>query len=298
MNNKTIYALGFFDGVHLGHQALLSACGALAREHRCRCGAVTFAVHPDSLVLRSTPGLINTIEDRKTLLAGFGMETIVVLPFDDAMRCLPWQDFLTMLLEKHSAAGFVCGADFRFGYRGEGTAQSLAAFCQVRGLPSAIVADQLLEGQRVSSTAIRKMLEAGDIDQANRFLGHAHILTGSVVHGHQLGRTLGIPTANLALPPCLAVPKFGVYACLARVGDQIYPAVTNIGIRPTVSGTGITVEPWLLDYQGDLYGQALTLEFHTFLRPEKKFPDLEALKAAVLENARQTRELFAHKAFK
>lgn len=291
MNNKTIYALGFFDGVHLGHQALLSACRRLAGEAECQCGVVSFAVHPDSLVTHNAPGLINTIEDRKNLLSRFGMEKILLLPFDDAMRHLPWEDFLAMLIREQNAAGFVCGADFRFGYRGAGNAQTLAAFCRDRGLPWAIVADQLLEGQRVSSTAIREMLETGDIGRANRFLGHTHILTGTVVHGHQLGRTLGIPTANLALPVGLAVPKFGVYACRALVDGKAYPAVTNIGVRPTVSGEGITVEPWLLDYQGDLYGRELTLEFHAFLRPEKKFPDLSALKEAVLENARQTRQL-------
>lgn len=291
MNNKTIYALGFFDGVHLGHQALLSACAELAREDRCQCGAVTFDTHPDSLVLHNAPGLINTIADRKALLSRFDMEQIVVLPFDDAMRCLPWEAFLTMLIRDHHAAGFVCGEDFRFGYRGAGNAHALAGFCREKNLPCAIVADRLLEGQRVSSTAIRNMLKNGDIARANRFLGHDHILTGPVVHGHQLGRTLGIPTANLALPAGLAVPKFGVYACLAYADGKCYPAVTNIGVRPTVSGEGITVEPWLLDYQGDLYGQELTLEFHAFLRPEKKFPDLATLKNAVLENARQTRQL-------
>lgn len=291
MNNKTIYALGFFDGVHLGHQALLRTCNTLAQTHRCRSGAVTFAAHPDTLVLHSAPRLINTIADRQTLLSRFGMEAVVTLPFDDAMRCLPWEDFLTLLLERYNAAGFVCGEDFRFGYRGAGSAEGLAAFCQRRGLPCAIVPDQLLDGQRISSTRIRSLLEDGDIAQANRLLGHRQILTGPVIHGQQLGRTLGIPTANLALPACLAVPRFGVYACLAQVGGQVYPAVTNIGVRPTVSGEGITVEPWLLDYWGDLYGQTLTLEFHAFLRPEKKFPDLQALKAAVLENARQTRAL-------
>lgn len=293
MNNKTIYALGFFDGVHLGHQALLSACAALARETGCRCGAVTFDTHPDSLVLHNAPGLINTIEDRKILLTRFGMEKIVVLPFDDAMRCLPWEDFLNLLLEKYGAAGFVCGADFRFGHRGAGNTETLSAFCQEKNLPFTVVSNQLLEGQRVSSTLIREMLASGDMALANRFLGHNHILTGPVVHGHQLGRKLGIPTANLALPPFLAVPKFGVYACQATVEGKTYPAVTNIGVRPTVSGEGITVEPWLLDYQGDLYGKELTLKFHAFLRPEKKFSDLAALKAAVLENAQQTRDLLA-----
>lgn len=289
--NKTIYALGFFDGVHLGHQALLRACRELAAAENAQTGAATFTAHPDTLVLHSTPGLINTNSDRERLLSRFGVEKIVSLPFDDAMRCLPWEDFLMKMRREYDAAGFVCGEDFRFGYRGAGSAEGLAAFCQSRGLPCAIVPDQLLDGQRISSTRIRSLLEDGDIAQANRLLGHRHILTGPVIHGQQLGRTLGIPTANLALPACLAVPRFGVYACLAQVGGQVYPAVTNIGVRPTVSGEGITVEPWLLDYRGDLYGQTLTLEFHAFLRPEKKFPDLQALKAAVLENAQQTRAL-------
>lgn len=295
MNNKTIYALGFFDGVHLGHQALLSACRGLAEERGATAGAVTFATHPDSLVLCTAPGLINTIEDRKALLSRFGMERIVALPFDEAMRCLPWEDFLQMLVGSYDAAGFVCGEDFRFGHKGLGNAQELTDFCRERGLPWAVVPEQTADGQRISSTLIRQMLEVGDVENANRFLGHSHILTGPVVSGHQLGRRLGIPTANLALPRELAVPKFGVYACLCRVGEKVLPAVTNIGVRPTVSGEGITVEPWILDYSGDLYGQSITLEFHAFLRPEQKFPDLEALKAEIHQNAQQTRVLLNQK---
>lgn len=291
--NSCIYALGFFDGVHLGHQALLSACADLARSGGFVPGAVTFAAHPDALVSTGAPGLINTIEDRKTLLGHFGMETIVALPFDEAMRCLPWEDFLQLLLESYGAAGFVCGEDFHFGFRGAGTAESLAAFCRERGLPCAVVPEQSVDGTRISSTVIRKMLEAGDVSAANRFLGHRHILTGPVIPGHQLGRRLGIPTANLALPRELAVPKFGVYACRCQVGGEIYPAVTNIGVRPTVSGQGITVEPWILDYTGDLYGQEITLEFCAFLRPEEKFPGLEELKAEIHRNARQTRALLS-----
>ena len=124
------------------------------------------------------------------------------------------------------------------------------------------------------------------------FLGHPYVLTGTVVHGHQLGRTLGIPTANLVLPEGLAVPRFGVYACKVRLGDRTYAAVTNIGTRPTVGGHHITVEPWILDYLGDLYEKTITLEFYEFLRPERKFDSLEELKAEIERNAEQTRELF------
>lgn len=292
---KTIYALGFFDGVHLGHRALLDTCRALAQTHGCTAGAVTFASHPDTLVLGSTPGLINTVQDRVRLLRGFVPE-VVTLPFDREMCSTPWEDFLHMLMEKYGAAGFVCGDDFRFGARGAGNGELLMQFCKRENMPGAVVPEQSIGGTRVSSSKIRMLLEAGELEQANAFLGHPHILTGTVIPGKQLGRTLGIPTANLHLPEELAVPRFGVYSCLALVDGEQYPAVTNIGTRPTVQGRGITVEPWLLDYSGDLYGREITLEFHTFLRPERRFDSLDALKAEVLRNAEQTRELFAGEA--
>ena len=149
-----------------------------------------------------------------------------------------------------------------------------------------------MNGIRVSSSYIRSQIETGDMETAVRFLGHPYCLTGKVVRGHQLGRTLGIPTANLLLPEGVAVPKFGVYACKCLVDGIAYPAVTNVGTRPTVSGVGITVEPWILDFEGDLYGKELTLEFHKFLRPERKFDSLEDLRTEIRKNAEQTIEFF------
>lgn len=290
--NKTIYALGFFDGVHLGHQALLRACRELAQAENAQAGAATFTAHPDTLVLRSTPGLINTPEDRIRLLTGFGIHRVECLPFDDAMRCLPWEDFLEKMRREYDAAGFVCGADFRFGFRGAGNAEKLRTACQRWGIPCAVVPEQTVDDVRISSTYIRGLLERGDMQSAVRFLGHPHILTGTVVHGKQLGRRLGAPTANLQLPRGLAIPRFGVYACRVELEGKTYPAVTNIGVRPTVSGVGITVEPWILDYEGDLYDREITLEFFDFLRPERKFSGLEELQEEIGHNAQQTRELF------
>ena len=136
------------------------------------------------------------------------------------------------------------------------------------------------------------LLEAGDMAEAVRCLGHPHVLTGPVVSGRHLGRTIGIPTANLALPPQLLCPRHGVYAALACFDGRRLPAVVNIGSRPTVGGTHVTVEPWILDFDGDLYGRTLRLEFYTFLRPERKFDSLDELRAAILHNAEQTREFF------
>lgn len=293
MEKQTIYALGFFDGVHLGHGALLKACRELADQKNCLAGAITFDTHPDTLVSGVTPGLINTAADRERLLREqHKMDTVLTLPFDKAMMTMPWQNFFRLLVDQYHAAGLVCGHDFRFGNRGEGNGALLQIACREEGIPCIVVPEQTVDGIRVSSTYIRTLLEAGDMEQAARFLGHPHMLSGTVVPGHHLGRTLGIPTANLAFPRELLRPRFGVYACLALVDGERRPAVTNVGTRPTVGGETVTVEPWLLDFSGDLYGRELTLEFHKFLRPERKFDSLTELQEEIRKNASQTLEFF------
>ena len=287
---KYIYALGFFDGVHLGHQQLLKECCRLAKEYDCSTAAITFDRHPKSLFTETPTVLISTIPDRKLLLQRYGIESVRVLPVITEIMNLPWQEFIQILLDD-GAAGFVCGDDFRFGCRGEGSAEKLIAFCQERGLPCVMVPEQTVGNIRISSTYIRRQIETGDMATAVKFMGHPYTLTGTVVHGQKLGRKLGIPTANLHLPAGLSIPKFGVYACRILIEGTYYPAVTNIGTRPTVNGEGVTVEAWLLDFQGDLYGKELTLAFYDFLRQEKKFASLEDLKQEILKNALQTRKL-------
>lgn len=289
---KRVFALGFFDGVHLGHQALLEQCVTLARQMGVGTAAITFDAHPKSLFSAQVPDLINTVADRKKLLEQFGIEKIEIFPVVREIMAMPWEEFLQMLLQK-GAAGFVCGDDFHFGARGQGDGEKLQEFARERGLPCVIVPEQTVDGVRISSTHIRRLIEAGDMAHAVRFLGHPHVLSGTVVHGKQLGRTLGIPTANLLLPEGLVVPKFGVYACLAEIDGKTYPAVTNVGTRPTVNGVGVTVEPWILDFAGDLYDKEIRLEFHRFLRPERKFPDLSALQEEIRRNAEETRAWFS-----
>ena len=287
---KTVYALGVFDGVHLGHQALLKACAELAKQENCAAGAVTFDTHPDGLISGKAPTLLCTVEDRKKLIESYGIDQVLILPFDENLRTQPWQDFLHMLVKK-GAAGFVCGDDFRFGYKGTGNAALLADFCKEQGIPCAIVPEQTVDGVRISSTYIRACIEEGRMEEAVRFLGHPYCITGTVIPGRQLGRTIGIPTANIQIPDGLVIPKFGVYAC--KVDNHM--AVTNVGTRPTVNGHHVTVEPWILDFEGDLYGRELQLHFYKFLRPEQKFGSLEELKAEIEKNAAQTRKFFEKK---
>ena len=285
-----IYALGFFDGVHLGHQQLLKECCRMASEHGCSTAAITFDRHPKSLFTDTPTVLISTIPDRKLLLRRYGFDSVRVLPVIKEIMNLPWQEFIQILLDD-GAAGFVCGDDFHFGHRGEGSAEKLMAFCDEKGLPCIVVPEQTVGNIRISSTYIRRQIETGDMATAVKFMGHPYTLTGTVVHGKILGRKLGIPTANLHLPAGLAIPRFGVYACRILIEGTYYPAVTNIGTRPTVDGEGITEEPWILDFSGDLYDREITLRFHYFIRPEMKFDSLEDLQAEIRRNAEETREL-------
>ncbi len=285
---QKIFALGFFDGVHLGHQALLRECVSLAQQLGCTPAAITFAGHPMAAFTSEYPPLLTTKADRICLLRCYGIGPVYSLPVTRAQMATPWQAFLEELVE-YGAVGFVCGYDFRFGHRGEGEAQKLQAFCEEKGLHCTIVPEQTLDGVRISSTRIRSLIEAGDMETAESFLGHPHILSGEVVPGRHLGRTIGIPTANILLPQHVVVPRLGVYACRCRIGEETYSAVTNIGSRPTVGGHQVRAESWILGFAGDLYGKTITLEFCKFLRPEQKFDSLEELKAQIQHDAARTR---------
>lgn len=289
-----VLALGFFDGVHAGHGGLLRRTRQVADRLGVPAAALTFDTHPDTLVFGAEVPLLNTPADRAYLMrACYGIDEILTLHFDRAAMSQPWDRFAAQtLLGAYGAVHLVCGHDFRFGDRGMGTAEKLAAFCAARHVGFDKIDEIQVDGETVSSTRIRRLLEAGEMERAVRCLGHPHVLSGRVVSGRRLGHTLGIPTANLALPPSLLRPRFGVYAAKAYFDGQARLAVVNIGSRPTVGGSHVTVEPWILDFDGDLYGHMLRLEFYTFLRPERKFSSLEALKSEIQRNAEQVRAYF------
>lgn len=294
MAEGRVLALGFFDGVHLGHGALLTRCRQEADRLGVEAAAVTFDRHPASALTGRAVPMLTTLSQRERLMKErYGIDRLLVLPFDETLREMPWERFLReVLLDRLGAVSLVCGWDNRFGQGGQGTPEKLLERSGELGYGCHVLPPVEVDGIPVSSTHIRWLLTQGDVEQATRFLGYSYRITGQVVHGQGLGRTLGTPTANLQPEPGIQLPGNGVYACRAVTRYGTFPAVTNVGIRPTVSGENVTVEPWLLDFQGDLYHSRMTLEFCGFLRPERQFPSLEALREEIHRNGQQTRELF------
>lgn len=296
---KKVVALGFFDGVHLGHGALLKRTAQVARSQGLTPAALTFDRHPGSVVTGHSVPLLTTTAQRTALMERlYGIEAVIVLPCDGGMLNTPWRDFVThFLVERHQAAHLVAGADFRFGRFGEGTADKLQALCAQLGLGCDIIPKVELDGITISSTYIRKLLAQGEMERANYFLGHPHTLTDTVHHGKKLGSTLGFPTVNLRFAPGVLVPARGVYATKVHFEDGTSrSAVTNIGSRPTVDSHGeVNAEGFILDFDGDLYGQTIRMEFYRYLRSERKFESLGALRSEVMRNAEQTRQYFEAK---
>ncbi len=293
--NQRVIALGFFDGVHTAHGALLRRVKEVAAERNAVPAAFTFDCHPSARLSGRSVPLLTSVEDRAFLMQSrYGMEEILVASFDEMMQ-MNWADFISHYLAgEQSAVHVVCGNDFRFGWKGEGNPERLKSKCAELGIGCDVIGAIELDGIRVSSTYIRTLIESGDMERAAEFLGHPHILSDIVTPGKRLGRTLGFPTVNLHFQPGVIVPAYGVYAAKVYLEDgseQI--AAVNVGVRPTVEAVSEpNVEAFLLDFDGDLYGQRVRVEFYHRIRGERKFPNVETLTQEVLQNAEETRAYF------
>ena len=297
---RTVIALGFFDGVHRGHGALLQRTAERARELGAEPVVFTFDRPPKEVVTGQPVYLINSAEDRQDLIRRlYGIDRIILAPFDREMMTMSWEDFVTELLVKRcGAVHLVAGHDHRFGHKNAGNAQLLREKCAQLGLGCDIIPEVVHDGITVSSTYIRKLVAAGDVERAAEFLGHRHCLSRTVEHGQRIGRTIGIPTVNLTMPEHVLAPAHGVYITRVYLPDgRSFAGVTNVGTRPTVSDSGaVSVETFLLDFDGDLYGQTIRLEFCRRLRGERKFDSLEVLRQEIQHNIAQTRDYFCGEA--
>ena len=292
---KAVIALGFFDGVHRGHGALLEKTAERARELQAVPTAFTFDRPPKEVVTGQPVYLINSSRDRQGLMERlYGIERVVFAPFDRQMMTMPWEEYIGMLLRDYGAVHFVAGHDHRFGHKNAGNVQLLQEKCAQLGIGCDIIPPVQWDGITVSSTYIRTLVEAGDMERAAEFLGHRHCLSQTVQHGQRIGRTIGIPTVNLAVPEHVLAPAHGVYAtCVYLPDGRMYHGVTNVGTRPTVTdGDAVSVETFLLGFDGDLYGQEIRIEFCRRLRGEKKFASLEELRQEIQHNIRETERYF------
>lgn len=295
-DKKRVIALGFFDGVHIGHAKLMEMTKRRALELDAVPTVLSFDLHPDTLVKGVEVPLINAPEGRADIIRRiYGIDSVIFIHFNRDVMCMPWQDFIESLCTELNACHFVVGYDFSFGYRGEGRPDKLCAYCAERSLGCDVIPAVTLDGEVVSSTRIRRLIADGDMDEANRLLGHPHSLIDTVHYGYQLGVKLGAPTINMQFNDGVLVPRHGVYA--TRVfpeNDGQYIAVTNVGVRPTVSGGDrVSVESFILGFDGDLYDRRVRVEFHHFLRDERKFPGVEELRAQIARDAAATEAYFA-----
>jgi len=287
--------IGNFDGVHVGHRALVAAAIARARASGGTSVVLTFDPHP-ARVLRPdrAPAALTTLDQKAELLAALGVDRLAVLPFDAEVARLPPDAFAREVL--HATLGarhVVVGESFRFGHRREGDAGALAALGEGLGFSVRALPPVLEEGSPVSSSRVRDQLARGDVRTARALLGRAYFVDAPVVRGDGRGRTIGVPTANLA-PENEILPARGVYAGRCRVpGGAWHPSVVNLGHRPTFGGGHDSVEAHLIDFEGDLYGARVRLEFRERLRGEQRFEGKDALVARIREDVAQARALLS-----
>ncbi|MCC6730660.1 MAG: bifunctional riboflavin kinase/FAD synthetase [Chthonomonadales bacterium] len=275
----TSVAIGTFDGVHLGHQALIGTAVADARANGRAAVVFTFDRHPaETITPGHTPGYLTTPARRAALIGELGADDLVVARFDEALRQMTAEDFVRQVLSgRLGARAVVAGQGFRFGRDQRGDDALLQSLGQRLGFEVRSVAPVLVDGERVSSTRVRQLVQEGSVERAARVLGRPYAIAGVVERGQRLGRRLGYPTANVRTTYPLVVPGDGVYATWALLGEARRPGACSVGLRPTVDGRSRVIEVFILDYSGDLYGRTVELQFVSRLREQRRFESLEAL---------------------
>ena len=293
-DRPSVATVGFFDGVHRGHQAVFDRVRAEARARDMRSVAVTFDRHPrEVLTPGREPRLMTTVERRAELIAACGIDVLVVLPFDRDFSMVPADAFVAdILVGGVHAVHAAMGANFTFGFKALGTMENLSQMGRPFGLTSEAVPLVEIEGRTVSSTSIREALAAGDLAWPREALGRRFVLDGEVVTGHGRGKGLGYPTANLRTWPRLLLPGQGIYAGVAEHRGLRYRTAFDVGTNPTFGVEPLHVEAFLLDYEGqDLPGEPLSIEFWARVRDEQKYNDIAALVAAIARDVALARDL-------
>ncbi len=278
-NVKTSVALGTFDGMHKGHESIIELAKSCAGSRPVL--VYTFENIPASYFGKADKAILSN-DEKLEMFAKLDIDYLVMVKFDSSIGDMPPRKFLDYVRLELDAEVICCGFNYTFGKNAEGNPELLMKYAHETGITAAVAEPVLLDGNPVSSTRIRAALREGDITTANAMLGKKYYLNGNVVEGKHLGGRLGYPTANLMFPPEKLVPRHGVYATATRIGEAVYPSVTNIGVRPTVESTGeANAETFIIGHDEKLYGREITVDFLDFLRPEIKFGSTEELAAQI-----------------
>lgn len=291
----TSVALGFFDGVHLGHKAVIDDAVKYAKEHNLVPTVFTLLQSPRSVITGENIGKVITEEEKIAVLESLGIKRVYIIDFRDIMNISAEEFIDKTVVDCFNAKHVVCGFNYRFGSGGKGNGEILHKLCQKRNIAVTTKNHIDFQGEPVSSTRIRQCIAKGDIKSVNNMLGREYGFNLPVIHGRQLGRKLGTPTLNQRFPSKLVCLSFGVYVTKVTVFGKEYCGVTNVGIKPTVGSDEILIETWLPDYNGkEFYGETVNIRFIDYIRAEKKFDSIDDLKKEIIKNGIQAKEIYKY----
>ena len=289
---RSCITLGKFDGLHRGHQKLIERIKE-KRGKNCKAVVFTFDVSPKSYILHTPPKYLLTYEERRELAENLGVDILAECPFTEELMHMEPEAFVKeYLVDGLHGEYLAVGPDFRFGYQRKGTPQLLKELGEKYGFRTEILEKEKYKDKDISSTYIREELDQGHIEEVNRLLGYPYFTKGEIVHGRQLGRTIGIPTANLIPPSEKKLPPNGVYITESMIQGKTYQGITNVGYKPTVKENFLGVETYLFSCNADLYGQEAEVKFYRYLRPEIKFASLEELKNQMMKDIQKGKDYF------
>jgi riboflavin kinase/FMN adenylyltransferase len=287
----TMLSVGVFDGVHIGHQKLLTHLRDEAQSRNRLSGVITFKSHPEVVLGENKLFWLNDLETRISLIRNLGIDIVLALPFSPELARLTAREFVQLLTKQLRMRGLVVGPDFALGKNREGDASRLRGLGEEMDFSVEVIPVVVIDGLVVSSSSIRQALAAGDMKKVEKMIGRLFSLSGKVVSGDRRGRTLGFPTANLDIKPEQALPGDGVYATITYTDHDYLPSVTNIGVRPTFGGTKRLVETYILDFKGDLLGHKLTVDLVDRLRKEERYDTVAELKVQMIKDVEQARRI-------
>ena len=283
-NPNLSLALGYFDGVHQGHQAVINNAVEFAKQHNTKSAVITFKDHPYCYFRGVCPKYLLTRKGREEKIEQLGVDFLYELDFESISGLLAEEYLRDVLIKYFTPSAISTGYNHNFGYKKSGNVKFLAAQAAKFGYQYFELPPQKLNNEVINSTEIRKLLSQGKIEKANKMLGYNFGITGEVIKGQQIGRTIGFRTANLIYPPELIDLPFGVYETAVRYAGKIYRGIANFGVRPTVNGKGALLEVHLLEFDKDIYGENITVEFIKMIRKEKKFASLDELKKQITKD--------------